>query len=1110
MDQTAVGTITFRWGQRILAFGHPMFGMGAVSLPMASAYVHEIFPSYQRSFKLASPVRVEGALQQDTQTAIGGTIGMTADTIPMTVALRDPARTIARKYRVRVMKDPVITPQLIGLVATEAIETTLGMTSDKMVRVDMRLNIDGAPPIVRRNYLYANGFVTTAALVDLSQTLDITQSNEFARGSIRSVELSIAVEAERKTAAVKRLAANRNKVKAGESIQVTVGLEPSHTPGKVLPYSFNFTVPADTPTGSLRIAAGASADFWPMQVRVGGAPPQPTNLRELIAAWNKVGSFNELLVQVSTTQTFLQVDQQKITDPAPSWSKLMRGVRSTNIGSYNEVESRRVTTPFSLFGAQFLTVPIESIKHPDKGGTSAVAPVPDKDDATPDPAAKPTPGAPIPDDTGDGDPGDPGDPGSIFRGSTFQDTASSAWMSVKSSFLQQLKAWRRLKAQGTDAVLPSREKPDPPITPAITSATPSPTAVGTPTPAPSPSPVPSPTPDSKSLARPALSWVQEGAAEFLKGNFDGSFVTSEGQVHMAPTAKQIATTDQPFVWSIAADTRGNTYLGTGNDARILRIDGNGRQSVFYDGPEVAVTALTTDAEGNLYAAVTPGGKIYRFTPDGARRLIFDSGQTFVWALEFANISGAGMSPSLLAATGGARGKLYKVMSAYAPFSPADVQEIAHVPQKHIRAISVRDSDIFVGTGNEGVLYHIDGKTSEATALFQTGEGGGRKVIESEILAVAAAPEGVYFGTSSSGTLYRWDERGGVVELYPSPQQAIYALRRTADGKLYAATGDQGVVYQIQPGANANTTRAARLVEPTQLQSLALSLAPSGDLLIGTGNNGAAYRVGLQSTPAGTFTSNVFDAKNVVLWGALRVLGRGTLVETRSGNTVDPDASWSGWKPAVINDLGEQQVASPPARYLQYRVRLDNAPTGAATTGAVPEAQLSRIEVVYRTRNNAPSVALDAPRGGEFWNGKEKLKWISKDADNDPLRHRVWFSADEGRAWQPLEVEDAMGTSFELDTSKWKDGVYRVKVEASDAAGNPEDPQSAEAISQSFAVDNTAPRLEANSSAPAMGTDAGASRLQVTAIDGLSPITAAEWRLVRSAPLVKSTPAPAAP
>jgi sugar lactone lactonase YvrE len=44
---------------------------------------------------------------------------------------------------------------------------------------------------------------------------------------------------------------------------------------------------------------------------------------------------------------------------------------------------------------------------------------------------------------------------------------------------------------------------------------------------------------------------------------------------------------------------------------------------MYDGPEVAVTALTTDSDGNLYAGVSPGGRVYRFGTDGKRTTILD-------------------------------------------------------------------------------------------------------------------------------------------------------------------------------------------------------------------------------------------------------------------------------------------------------------------------------------------------------------------------------------------------------------------------------------------------------------------------------------------------------
>ncbi|MBV9469810.1 MAG: hypothetical protein JOZ57_11260, partial [Abitibacteriaceae bacterium] len=632
-----------------------------------------------------------------------------------------------------------------------------------------------------------------------------------------------------------------------------------------------------------------------------------------------------------------------------------------------------------------------------------------------------------------------------------------------------------------------KEKPDNPITPSITSATPLPTPGAGTTPTPAPTPTPTPNPSSKTLARPAQSWVQTGTGDFLSGDFQQTFATNEGLIRLAPTTKLLATTSEPFGWSITSDGHGNTYLGTGSKARIIRINANGEQSVFYEGPEVAVTALTTDPAGNVYAGVTPAGRVYKFSPDGQRTTLFDSGQTFIWALEW------DASGHLLIGTGGDTGKIYHQ-------TDAGIKELAHLPQKHVRAISVRGNDLYVGAGDEGVLYRVDATTGNATALYQASEGTGKAIVDTEILSVAAAPDGVYFGTSGVGTIYRWTSEAGVIPLYASPQQSVYALRYVgkdaASGRLYAATGDQGIVYQIQPGHDANDTRVARILEPTQLQALSLAVEPdSGHLLVGTGNNAAAFRVALQDTTTGSFTSSVFDAKNIVQWGALRMIGQGAAVETRTGNTVDPDPSWSTWKPVSANEIGELQVTSPAARYLQYRVHLSGSNVGSsAATTPDQGPNVSRVEVIYRTKNSPPSVGLISPHGGEYWSGKKKVNWIGKDPDNDPLRYHLWISGDDGKTWQAVDLDDATSTSTDIDTTKWHDGTYRLKVDASDAARNPEDPQRDESISLPIIIDNTAPKIaSANLVRSPNANDA--VRLEAVATDALSPIAGAEWRFV---------------
>jgi hypothetical protein len=1113
MDQTAIGTVTFRWGNRILGFGHPMFGQGSSSLPLTSAYVHEIFPSYQRSFKLASPIASAGAIQQDTQFAVGGTLHIKADTVPMSISIAEAARSINRTYHVQIMKDPILTPQLITMVAAEAIETKLGITSDKMVRVKLRIDLEKQPSIIRSNVLYAGDAVTRAALMDLAQSLMISQMNEFSRGSIKRVDLKVEVVEGRQTAIIKAMTANKNKIKAGESVTVNVVLEPTNAPNKPVTRAFTFKIPADAPTGVLRLAAAASVNFWPLQARVGGAPPDPTNLRELLNAWNKVGSFNELMVQASTPQTYLQVGNQKVSNPAPAWAKLMQGARSTTVGAFNEVDVRSSNTPFVLDGAQFLSIPVESADG-DTQTTATENEANTNANAAPDvPGEDTTPVLPALNDDkgGDKNGGDDDDDDDDGGQSTFAASPQNGrWGQLPTE-----KAWNELFAAPAllkqfssanptaDAPVPPKNTGEKPVTPSAPAApgTPAPKTPAVPV---VPTPVPTPTPPAfgagKSVARPARSWIQTGVAEFLKGKFVNAFVTNQGEVQAAPSAKQIAQVVEPFVWSIAGDNAGNTFLGTGlssgNKARIVKVDAAGKQSTFWEGEGVAITAMTADSAGNLYAAIAPGGQVLKFASGNKTPQVFDTNQVFVWALQ------TDAQNNLLIATGGERGVLLSAESSgFKRSSPillgiptigrlfrarattSASAEIASVPQKHIRSLATRGDDIFFGTGEDGVLYRFNSVTKKLDALFQAGDA--KTSVNAEILAVAAAPEGVYFGTSLNGTIYRWSEKAGVEALYPSPQKSVFALQRTDNGNLYAATGDSGVVYQIRPGQSAADTRVARVLEPDQRQALALAQAGS-TLLVATGNGGAAYKVNLENAGGGTYVSPVFDAQSNVRWGMLRYIGAGANIETRSGNTAEPDASWSDWQNANVNELGEFSVASPPARYLQYRAQVQSS-SGDAQSDA---PKISRVEVVYRAENSAPQVTVSLPAGGAFWMGKKKITWSATDPDKDTLQYHVAVSNDGGKTWQEIGDENLKTLSYEWDTSKFPDGTYRVRVIADDSLANADDAKTSEAISLPFTVDNTAPILQAG-----LVKEGDGWRLIGTASDATSPISGAEWRFV---------------
>ena len=69
------GTVTHIDGDRVYAFGHPMYNLGPTEFPMTRAYVYTVLPSLISSIKLSTTGEVIGTFLQDRATAIAGRLG---------------------------------------------------------------------------------------------------------------------------------------------------------------------------------------------------------------------------------------------------------------------------------------------------------------------------------------------------------------------------------------------------------------------------------------------------------------------------------------------------------------------------------------------------------------------------------------------------------------------------------------------------------------------------------------------------------------------------------------------------------------------------------------------------------------------------------------------------------------------------------------------------------------------------------------------------------------------------------------------------------------------------------------------------------------------------
>jgi hypothetical protein len=97
----AIGTVTYRDGSTVYAFGHPLDGAGRRSLLLQDAYVYYVVNdpnvSTDTSYKLAVPGHTVGTLTADTPNAVIGTVGAQPAMVPVDVTAHDldTGRTIA-------------------------------------------------------------------------------------------------------------------------------------------------------------------------------------------------------------------------------------------------------------------------------------------------------------------------------------------------------------------------------------------------------------------------------------------------------------------------------------------------------------------------------------------------------------------------------------------------------------------------------------------------------------------------------------------------------------------------------------------------------------------------------------------------------------------------------------------------------------------------------------------------------------------------------------------------------------------------------------------------------------------------------------------------------
>ena len=628
---------------------------------------------------------------------------------------------------------------------------------------------------------------------------------------------------------------------------------------------------------------------------------------------------------------------------------------------------------------------------------------------------------------------------------------------------------------------------------------------------------------------------QVSSKDFEEGESSGTMIQPTGEV--VPGMKATAV-EAPgaFTWCSALSRDGSVaYFGGGDEGKIYAVETKGgkpgekaRLVATLDAPWV--TALAVRADGSLLAGTTPGGRLFVVDPrSGANKEYARVPAEHVWTIVYDDKTATAYVGT------GAPGKIFSVDGKSKPRALWDSHD------KHVVALTREDAGhLLAGTSEEAILYRVslDGR-GEAVQDFEA----------EEVRAVARSADGITIavndfdkastplpfgppaakGTkvvlsaggppSSAGTLprpgarkakaalYRLERDGRLEQIFAIPDGYFTALSvDDKTGDVYAATGTQGRVYRVRPDRTAGLA-----IDLPERQALTLVPARSGaeiGFLVGTGDVGGIYRARPAAGGDATYLSKVFDAETRSRWGLLRWRGsKGLSIETRSGITSKPDEGWSGFQKLQDArgsfDGGAGQIASPAARYVQYRLTLANADArlGELTLAYLPQNQRARVTEFTSSDGSASGGAPPTPGAAVVRAHATvlKLRWKVENLDGDELDYRLSFREQNEAAWRPLGGPDALlKPEYDWNTEGLPDGTYVIRVVTSDERAQPrERVLDSTYLSPPVLVDNRKPEVA--------GLSAKYPFVSGRARDAASPITqiemavdGAEWHEVAPA------------
>lgn len=282
LNFSAIGTVTYRDGDRVLIFGHPFFQSGEVRLPLSTAHITTIMGSLNTSFKLGVADLPVGTATQDRRPAVAGRLGAAPQLMPIRITVRGASPRV-QQFAFEAIDDRSLLPQLLSAAVLNSMLESGGTGVVQTIRWSLAIWSGG------RKLELSDIAAGEAPLNEVSATLGaplrFLVSNPYSRFRADSVVVTLDTRPGREYSSLRAAALVRPTVRPGGVATVRAQIE--RWRGARTTLLLDVPVPEELPDGRylLEVAGGPEFDRFT-------AARLPSRFRavSLADAWQRLGS----------------------------------------------------------------------------------------------------------------------------------------------------------------------------------------------------------------------------------------------------------------------------------------------------------------------------------------------------------------------------------------------------------------------------------------------------------------------------------------------------------------------------------------------------------------------------------------------------------------------------------------------------------------------------------------------------------------------------------------------------------------------------------------------------------------------------------------------------